>query len=229
MRYLCCLRSSSSRSLPRGSGSRVGTNSHSQARLDSVKPVVRATSVVQGAESATQTAGELPALGLPAQRESRAPPAYSLLPAHADKHGRGTGDDAVAYLEGAHSSPAGCLMSLTPDVEMRDRPRLRIPAAVRRAVWLTYCGKVLEGRCYCCRQAISCRRWHCAHVVADKLGGLPVAEHLRPTCPQVQLGDGGRGTWKSGAGGRCRWSSSWMSWRCSLPKDIEASFGSCSS
>lgn len=59
-----------------------------------------------------------------------------------------------------------------------------IPKAVRKSSWLTYMGKVYEAPCYCCKTTlITCDSFHAGHVVAEKNGGLPTVDNIRPVCP----------------------------------------------
>ena len=66
-------------------------------------------------------------------------------------------------------------------------PRQRTPTAVRHAVWRRYCGDSLNGRCFCCAGDITFEHWHCGHVIADRHGGSPTIENLRPICRGCNL------------------------------------------
>ena len=65
--------------------------------------------------------------------------------------------------------------------------RLNIPPAIRREIWLKYCGDVFNGHCYCCKSKIDFTDFHAAHIVADKDGGLPTTDNLVPTCAGCNL------------------------------------------
>lgn len=66
-----------------------------------------------------------------------------------------------------------------------------IPKAVRKSSWLTYMGKVYEAPCYCCKTTlIACDSFHAGHMVAEKNGGLPTVENIRPVCSTCNLSMG---------------------------------------
>jgi hypothetical protein len=52
----------------------------------------------------------------------------------------------------------------------------------RDAVWEAAFGDELEGQCICCNCTIYEDDWHCAHIVAVKLGGTDSQANLRPAC-----------------------------------------------
>lgn len=57
-----------------------------------------------------------------------------------------------------------------------------IPKTIRNQVWRKYCGNMLDGKCFCCCQAIKYESWEAGHIVAEVNGGQTNLENLRPIC-----------------------------------------------
>lgn len=60
----------------------------------------------------------------------------------------------------------------------------RIPSHVREEVWRLYGAPV----CWCCqKEPISSQNKHFGHILAEKNGGRPTVENLRPVCASCNL------------------------------------------
>jgi hypothetical protein len=72
--------------------------------------------------------------------------------------------------------------------------RKNIPKHVKTLVWNKYVGStVAEASCMCCREAkITCRSFHCGHVIAESKGGNMTINNLRPVCADCNLSMGTR-------------------------------------
>ena len=58
-----------------------------------------------------------------------------------------------------------------------------IPQIVRFAVWENSFGKVVEGKCVCCKKTtISITNFDCGHIISNRDGGKANTENLRPIC-----------------------------------------------
>lgn len=80
-------------------------------------------------------------------------------------------------------------MEIDKPVKKRKKP---IPKAVKMAVWNTYIGDSIgKTKCPVCQQQeITQMNFHCAHVVAEALGGETHVSNLRPTCASCNLSMG---------------------------------------
>lgn len=77
------------------------------------------------------------------------------------------------------------------DKNSKPQHRQKIPASLRRAVWIHYCGERFRSKCQCCyTTTIDVWNFHAAHVVADKNGGACQLDNLRPTCVSCNLSMG---------------------------------------
>jgi len=76
--------------------------------------------------------------------------------------------------------------------EPKKYKKKNIPKAVRMAVWNTYIGETVgKTHCMVCNiNAITQMNFHCAHVVAEALGGQTTVDNLRPTCAACNLSMG---------------------------------------
>ena len=71
----------------------------------------------------------------------------------------------------------------------------RPPPKVRDAVWEAAFGNDVEGKCVCCNCTIYEDDWHCAHIVAVKLGGTDSQANLRPACSACNWSMGIENLW----------------------------------
>lgn len=71
--------------------------------------------------------------------------------------------------------------------------RIKIPAAVRRAVWVNCNGKVFSTMCNCCRSVeIDVWNFHCGHITPVASGGTNAMSNLRTICAPCNLSMGKR-------------------------------------
>ena len=108
---------------------------------------------------------------------------------------------AVAQLEQARSEAAAAKkksdeladMSIEKEASDTSEPlhvrRKNIPKHIKTLVWNKYVGSsVAEASCMCCREAkITCRSFHCGHVIAESKGGNMTINNLRPVCADCNL------------------------------------------
>ena len=57
-----------------------------------------------------------------------------------------------------------------------------IPKAIRMKVWETNIGDKIIGSCYCCEREVKIDNFDCAHIVAEKNGGVMELHNLKVTC-----------------------------------------------
>jgi Protein of unknown function DUF262/HNH endonuclease len=60
--------------------------------------------------------------------------------------------------------------------------RKAVPKKIKNAVWYRWAGEKLIGKCFCCKEEINQSNFHCAHILAWKMGGNNTESNLRPTC-----------------------------------------------
>lgn len=65
--------------------------------------------------------------------------------------------------------------------------RRNIPSKIRNLTWRTYIGDSMDGRCWCCDDAISIEKWHAGHVLPASKGGPATVDNLRPLCAGCNL------------------------------------------
>lgn len=65
--------------------------------------------------------------------------------------------------------------------------RKAIPAKIRHMTWRKHIGPSMDGRCWCCNDAITFENWHAGHVLAHTHGGKNTVDNLRPVCAACNL------------------------------------------
>ena len=60
--------------------------------------------------------------------------------------------------------------------------RERISKPLRKRVWKKRNGKLLEGKCYCCRNEVDYDSFECGHIQAVFYGGATTVDNLEPIC-----------------------------------------------
>ena len=59
----------------------------------------------------------------------------------------------------------------------------KIPKSVRVAVWNTYIGNNIKGKCYVgCGEEITVNNYECGHIISEKNNGEVTIQNLRPIC-----------------------------------------------
>ena len=54
-------------------------------------------------------------------------------------------------------------------------------------VWEKIIGEQYNGNCYVCQKVISCKNYHCAHIIAERNGGITELNNLQVTCARCNL------------------------------------------
>jgi hypothetical protein len=64
-----------------------------------------------------------------------------------------------------------------------NKPKEKIPSALRNTLWSTYFDNILNGICQCCKiENISKNNFDCGHIISEKNGGTVTLKNLRPIC-----------------------------------------------